>query len=72
MTLLGQNVNTYGLGLHQKPGSSPEDLFQKWEKNPDVGEFAKLLESAAKTPGIQRLRFMSPHPQGALLNLLKL
>jgi tRNA-2-methylthio-N6-dimethylallyladenosine synthase len=44
VTLLGQNVNSYGVGFG------------------DRGAFAKLLRAAGATPGLERLRFTSPHP----------
>ena len=45
ITLLGQNVNSYGKDL-ENPMS-----------------FAKLLEKVAKIEGIERIRFVSPHPK---------
>lgn len=44
VTLLGQNVNSYGASFR------------------DRGAFAKLLREVGKTPGLERLRFTSPHP----------
>ncbi len=44
VTLLGQNVNTYGVEFGDK------------------GAFAKLLRAAGQIPGIERIRFTSPHP----------
>ena len=50
ITLLGQNVNSYGLdhGKVSVPGQSP---------------FAALLRDVAALPGLQRLRFVTPHPK---------
>ena len=50
ITLLGQNVNSYGLdhGSAALPGQSP---------------FAALLRDVAALPGLQRLRFVTPHPK---------
>ncbi|MDU5107855.1 MULTISPECIES: tRNA (N6-isopentenyl adenosine(37)-C2)-methylthiotransferase MiaB [unclassified Clostridium] len=45
ITLLGQNVNSYGKGLE-------EDI-----------NFAKLLRKINKIDGLERVRFMSPHPK---------
>ena len=45
ITLLGQNVNSYGKDL----------------ANPMT--FATLLENVAKIDGIERIRFVSPHPK---------
>ena len=49
VTLLGQNVNTYGRDL-TVPGSSPRPLF------------AELLRRVGAVEGIRRVRFTSPHP----------
>ncbi len=56
VTLLGQIVNLYG--RHEFPkidGKSP---------------FVQLLESVAAVPGIQRVRFTSPHPIGYRTDLI--
>ena len=45
ITLLGQNVNAYGVGLGER------------------GAFAKILKEVAAVDGLERLRFMSPHPR---------
>ena len=44
VTLLGQNVNTYGVGFG------------------DRGAFADLLRAVGGVPGLERVRFTSPHP----------
>jgi tRNA-2-methylthio-N6-dimethylallyladenosine synthase len=49
VTLLGQNVNTYGRDL-SVPGSSRRPLF------------AELLRAVNQVEGIRRIRFISPHP----------
>jgi len=49
VTLLGQNVNTYGRDL-TVPGSSRKPLF------------AGLLRAVDEIEGIRRIRFTSPHP----------
>ena len=45
ITLLGQNVNAYGVELGER------------------GAFARLLKKVAAVDGLERLRFMSPHPR---------
>ncbi len=45
VTLLGQNVNSYGVGFG--------DRFA----------FGKLLRSCGTVPGLERVRFTSPHPR---------
>lgn len=47
--LLGQNVNSYGLDFA--------------EGSPDKISFAKLIEEVCKVEGIERVRFMTPHPK---------
>src|SRR5919204_1483875 len=49
VTLLGQNVNTYGRDL-TVPGSSRRPLF------------AQLLRAVDDVEGVRRVRFTSPHP----------
>ena len=49
VTLLGQNVNTYGRDL-TVPGSGPRP------------QFARLLRAVGEVDGIRRIRFTSPHP----------
>ena len=52
ITLLGQNVNSY--------------MRVERERGEDVGEinsFAKLLKEINKIEGIERIRFVSPHPK---------
>jgi tRNA-2-methylthio-N6-dimethylallyladenosine synthase len=49
ITLLGQNVNTYGRDL-TVPGSSRRPLF------------AELLRAVDGVEGLRRVRFTSPHP----------
>jgi tRNA-2-methylthio-N6-dimethylallyladenosine synthase len=50
VTLLGQIVTSYGRGLVPvRDGKSP---------------FVQLLEAVNAVPGIERIRFTSPHPQG--------
>jgi tRNA-2-methylthio-N6-dimethylallyladenosine synthase len=49
VTLLGQNVNTYGRDL-SIPGSSRTPLF------------SELLRRVNRVDGIRRIRFTSPHP----------
>lgn len=52
VTLLGQNVNSYGLDLVEKGILSP---------SPN-GPFVDLLEKVAKVEGLERLRFTTSNP----------
>jgi tRNA-2-methylthio-N6-dimethylallyladenosine synthase len=45
VTLLGQNVNAYGVEFGER------------------GAFARLLRAVGAVPGIERVRFTSPHPR---------
>ena len=45
--LLGQNVNNYG---------------KRFSSNEEKYTFTKLLQEISKVPGVQRIRFTSPHP----------
>ncbi|WP_082393166.1 tRNA (N6-isopentenyl adenosine(37)-C2)-methylthiotransferase MiaB [Nocardia arizonensis] len=50
VTLLGQNVNSYGVN------------FVDPEESRDRGAFAKLLRACGDIDGLERVRFTSPHP----------
>ncbi len=58
IVLLGQTVNSYAdpsRSLARAPEASPDD--------PDESEFAALLRAIARVPGLERLRYTSPHPR---------
>ena len=59
ITLLGQNVNSY---LRVEREKLKED-FQKQEDYKEVYSFATLLRALNKIEGIERIRFVSPHPK---------
>ncbi|MCQ4119433.1 tRNA (N6-isopentenyl adenosine(37)-C2)-methylthiotransferase MiaB [Rhodococcus tibetensis] len=50
VTLLGQNVNAYGVS------------FADPEQPRDRGAFASLLRACGQIEGLERIRFTSPHP----------
>ena len=50
ITLLGQNVNAYGIS------------FADREAPRDRGAFASLLRACGRIEGLERVRFTSPHP----------
>ncbi|WP_345343643.1 tRNA (N6-isopentenyl adenosine(37)-C2)-methylthiotransferase MiaB [Rhodococcus olei] len=50
VTLLGQNVNSYGVS------------FADPDQPRDRGAFAKLLRACGEIEGLERVRFTSPHP----------
>lgn len=55
VTLLGQNVNSY-LRVENEKGI-------EYEKYEGVSSFATLLRAVNKIDGIERIRFVSPHPK---------
>ncbi len=55
ITLLGQNVNSY-LRVEKEKGKP----FEEYEA---VHSFATLLKAINKIDGIERIRFVSPHPK---------
>ncbi len=50
VTLLGQNVNAYGVS------------FADLDQPRDRGAFAQLLRACGRIDGLERVRFTSPHP----------
>ena len=50
VTLLGQNVNAYGVS------------FADPDQPRDRGAFAQLLRACGRIDGLERVRFTSPHP----------
>ncbi len=61
ITLLGQNVNAYGVSF-----ATDERLREgstTWADEPrDRGAFATLLRACGRIEGLERVRFTSPHP----------
>ncbi len=51
--LLGQNITAYGVAEARRAGTY----------SPEASPFAELLHAVARVPGIQRIRFTSPHPK---------
>lgn len=65
VTLLGQNVNSYGRDLAlaaRKAGSADMKLRP---------QFAELLTRVAEVEGIKRVRYTSPHPKDMTLDVLQ-
>ncbi len=70
VTLLGQNVNSYGrdLALHRRGNTAAADnawwCGDRWLKDQRARPlFADLLREVGKINGIRRVRFTSPHPK---------
>ena len=79
ITLLGQNVNSYGRDLTKKlKASDPSktDAFQVgslWfeaDTRKIKPLFADLLRSVGSIEGIERVRFISPHPKDLTLEIV--
>ncbi|MAT62950.1 MAG: tRNA (N6-isopentenyl adenosine(37)-C2)-methylthiotransferase MiaB [Dehalococcoidia bacterium] len=79
ITLLGQNVNSYGRDLTKKlKGNDPSktDAFQVgsiWleaDSRKIKPLFADLLRSVGSIEGIERVRFISPHPKDLTLEIV--
>ena len=56
VTLLGQNVNSYGRDLSLAARRGGEDVSAS-------PQFAQLLRDVGAVPGIRRVRYTSPHPK---------
>ena len=72
VTLLGQNVNSYGRDLAVAARSSPDWRSQAYRTGPVWAAaesprarplFADLLRAVAQVEGIGRVRYTSPHPK---------
>lgn len=74
VTLLGQNVNSYLRVEHEKMLSKSSILSQQlyandsqkgleFEEYEGVNSFATLLKAINNIEGIERIRFVSPHPK---------
>ena len=72
ITLLGQNVNSYGRDISVKLGGQPHaqtdaaqagTLWADGDRRRGRPLFADLLRSVGAVPGIERVRFTSPHPK---------
>ena len=60
VTLLGQNVNAYGVSFATDGACARPDGLA--DQRPDRGAFAKLLRACGRIEGLERVRFTSPHP----------
>jgi len=79
ITLLGQNVNSYGRDLTKKLKSedpSKTDAFQVGSLWLEANRrkikplFADLLRTVGSIEGIERVRFISPHPKDLTLEIV--
>ena len=65
VTLLGQNVNSYGRDLARAARRGGDDTVRLRP------QFAELLRQVASVPGIERLRYTSPHPKDMTSDVLE-
>lgn len=64
ITLLGQNVNSYLVNeKSKKPDLKYEVTISKKSESMVVNSFATLLYAINEIDGIERIRFISPHPK---------
>lgn len=65
VTLLGQNVNSYGrdLAIAARQAGAKETKLRP--------QFAELLTRVAEVEGIKRVRYTSPHPKDMTLDVLQ-
>ena len=66
ITLLGQNVNSYMRVENEKALSvqnNEEKTVLKEQQDENINTFAKLLKAVNKIEGIEKIRFISPHPK---------
>lgn len=76
ITLLGQNVNSYGLDKKDGSWSLASGHWQKANSqqptaNSEVPAFPDLLRMVNKIKGIERIRFMTSHPKDFSDDLIK-
>ena len=62
ITLLGQNVNSYLVSKKINQENIKYEVFINGKKT-IVNSFATLLKAVNKIDGIERIRFISPHPK---------
>ena len=61
ITLLGQNVNSYMRVEREKAKASMQESNEV--NNKKIDSFAKLLRAVNNIDGIEKIRFVSPHPK---------
>ncbi len=62
VTLLGQNVNSYGVNFVDPADSGDASRSRGPAGSRDRSAFAKLLRACGDIDGLERVRFTSPHP----------
>ena len=62
ITLLGQNVNAYGVSFSSDERLREDPATWVAEEPRDRGAFAALLRACGRIDGLERVRFTSPHP----------
>lgn len=64
VTLLGQNVNSYGRDLSLAQRTAGQDTRI-------IPQFAQLLRDVGAVEGIRRVRYVSPHPKDMRIDVLE-
>ncbi len=63
ITLLGQNVNSYMRVEREKAKIAYAICQEETAENNKINSFAKLLRAVNKIDGIEKIKFVSPHPK---------
>ena len=80
VTLLGQNVNSYGLKIASSFDCTQDEALSEveWASFAPAGlsrkddiDFVRLLERINNIKGLERIRFMTSHPKDAGIELFK-
>ena len=63
ITLLGQNVNSYMRVEREEAKLAYATCQEKIAENKKIDSFAKLLRAVNEIDGIEKIKFVSPHPK---------
>ncbi len=63
ITLLGQNVNSYMRVEREKAKLQSDGMLDNANDEQKIDSFAKLLRAVNEIDGIEKIKFISPHPK---------